>query len=332
VSARAFWTIAPGSGELRAETLPAPGEGEATVRTLASGISRGTESLVFAGRVPASQHAAMRCPFQAGAFPFPVKYGYSAVGVVEAGPAALLGRRVFCLHPHQDRFVAPVAMLHPVPDGVPTRRAVLAANMETALNIAWDAAALPGERVLVIGAGVVGLLAAHLLARVPGVTLTVVDRDPAKAAAAAALGLAFAAPADAPAEAELVVHASGAPEGLALALDRAAFEARIVEASWFGDRAVPLPLGEAFHSRRLRLISSQVGAVAAPMRARRSHPERLALALALLDEARLDALLEGPTPFEDLPATMARLAASPGALCHVVSYDPSVREEPACSA
>jgi threonine dehydrogenase-like Zn-dependent dehydrogenase len=324
MTARAFWTVGPGQGELRAETLPLPGPDEARLRTLASGVSRGTESLVFAGRVPASQHAAMRCPFQAGDFPFPVKYGYSAVGIVEAGPPALIGRRVFCLHPHQDRFVAPASMLHPVPDAVPTRRAVLAANMETALNIAWDAAALPGERVLVIGAGVVGLLAAHLLARVPGVTLTVIDRDPAKARVAAALGLAFAAPADAPAEAELIVHASGSPDGLVLALARAAFEARIVEASWFGDRAVKLPLGEAFHSRRLRLIASQVGSIAGPMRGRRSHAERLALALALLDDARLDALLDGPTPFEGLPAAMARLAGSPGALCHVVAYDPSV--------
>lgn len=324
MTARAFWTVGPGRGELWAETLPVPGQGAALVRTLASGVSRGTEALVFAGRVPPSQHAAMRCPLQAGDFPFPVKYGYSAVGVVEAGPSALVGKRVFCLHPHQDRFVAPASMLHPVPDAVPTRRAVLAANMETALNITWDAAALTGERVLVIGAGVVGLLAAHLLARVPGMMLTVIDSDPAKARVAAALGLGFAAPADAPSEAELIVHASGSPEGLALALGRAAFEARIVEASWFGDRLVPLALGEAFHSRRLRLISSQVGAVATPMRGRRSHAERLALALALLDDARLDVLLDGPTPFADLPATMARLAAHHGALCPVIAYDPSV--------
>lgn len=324
MTARAFWTIGPGKGELRVETLPPPGADEALVRTLASGVSRGTESLVFTGRVPANQHAAMRCPFQAGDFPFPVKYGYSAVGIVEAGPPALIGRRVFCLHPHQDRFLAPAAMLHAVPDAVPTRRAVLAANMETALNIAWDAAALPGERVLVIGAGVVGLLAAHLLARIPGVTLTVIDTDPGKARIAAALGLAFAAPAEALPEAELIVHASGSPDGLSLALARAGFEARIVEASWFGDRVVPLPLGESFHSRRLRLISSQVGSIAAPLRGRRSHAERLSLALTLLDDARLDALLDGPTPFADLPATMARLAASPGALCNVIAYDPSV--------
>jgi threonine dehydrogenase-like Zn-dependent dehydrogenase len=194
--------------------------------------------------------------------------------------------------------------------------------METALNIAWDAAALPGERVLVIGAGVVGLLAAHLLAAIPGVSLTVIDPDPAKARVAAALGLGFAAPDHAPAEGDLIIHASGAPEGLRAALSRAAFEARIVEASWFGDRQVSLPLGEAFHSRRLRIVSSQVGHVGGAMRGRRSHAERMALALSLLADPRLDALLDGPSAFDDLPATMARLAASPGVLCHVVLHRP----------
>jgi threonine dehydrogenase-like Zn-dependent dehydrogenase len=209
-----------------------------------------------------------------------------------------------------------------LPDAVPTRRAVLAANMETAVNIAWDAAALPGERVLVIGAGVVGLLAAHLLAAIPGVSLTLVDPDRGKARIAAALGLAFAAPEDAPAEAELIVHASGAPAGLAFALSHAAFEARIVEASWFGDKHVALPLGEAFHSRRLRLISSQVGHIGGAMRGRRSYAERMALALALLADARLDALLDGPSLFDDLPDTMAALAAASGVLCHVVLHHP----------
>lgn len=321
-AARAFWAIAPGRGEIRAEALRAPGPGEALVETLASGISRGTESLVFQGRVPPSQHAAMRCPLQEGAFTFPVKYGYSAVGLVRAGPEGLLGNRVFCLAPHQSAFLAPAAMLNPVPDLVPTRRAVLAANMETAVNIAWDAAVLPGERVLVVGAGVVGLLAAHLLAAIPGVTLTLVDPDRGKARIAAALGLGFAAPEDAPAEAEVIVHASGAPAGLAFALTHAAFEARIVEASWFGDKPVALPLGEAFHSRRLRLISSQVGHIGGAMRGRRGYAERMALALSLLADARLDALLDGPSRFDDLPDTMAGLAASPGVLCHVVLHHP----------
>lgn len=318
--ARAFWTIAPGRGALQDEALAEPSEGEALVQTLFSGISRGTESLVFAGRVPASEHARMRCPMMGGGFPFPVKYGYSAVGTVERGPADLLGRTVFALAPHQDRFVAPVAMLHPVPEAVPPRRAVLAANMETALNIVWDATPLAGERAMVVGAGVVGVLTALLLARVPAVQVTLVDSNPARAALAEKLGLAFAAPDAAPAEQELIVHASGNPAGLALAIDHAATEARILEASWFGTAPCDIPLGGAFHSRRLRIVATQVGQVAAPMRGRRTHAERLRLALSLLDDPRLDLLLDGPTPFASLPAAMPRILGAAGALCHVVSY------------
>jgi NADPH:quinone reductase-like Zn-dependent oxidoreductase len=308
--ARAFWTVAPGRGELRAETLAAPAAGERLVRTLASGVSRGTEALVFAGRVPPSQYEAMAAPLMGGAFPFPVKYGYAAVGESE-------GQRVLVLHPHQAAFLAPAAMCIPVPDAVPTRRAVLGANMETALNIAWDAAALPGERILVVGAGVVGLLTAWLLARIPGCAVMVVDIDPARLAVARALGC--AASLDAPGGQDLVIHASASEAGLRTALAACAFEARIVEASWFGDRAPALNLGEAFHAKRLRLISSQVGAVSPAMRARRTHGERLATALALLADPVLDMLLEPPTRFADLPAAMPRLLA--GGLCHVITYE-----------
>jgi threonine dehydrogenase-like Zn-dependent dehydrogenase len=312
-AARAFWTVAPGRGEIRGETLPAASSDRLVVRALASGVSRGTESLVFAGRVPPSQHEAMRAPLMGGQFPFPVKYGYSVVG------RAADGGRVFVLHPHQDVFAAPAAMCIPVPDDVPTRRAVLAANMETALNLCWDAAPLAGERMLVIGAGVVGLLAAALLARLPAARVTVVDIDPAREALARRLGCEFAAPASAPRDQELVVHASASEAGLRLALDRAAFEARIIEASWYGDNAPSLPLGEAFHARRLRLIATQVGAVAPAMRGRRSHGERLAMALELLADPAYDALLDGPTRFDDMPAAMPRILA-PGGLCHVITY------------
>lgn len=320
IRARGFWAVAPGRGELRQEVLAAPARDQALVRTLYSGISRGTESLVFAGHVPASEYQRMRCPMMAGAFPFPVKYGYSAVGVVERGPDALLGQTVFALAPHQDRFVAALSMLHPLPPGVPARRAVLAANMETALNIFWDAAPLAGERIMVIGAGVVGTLAALLLARLPAADVTLVDRAPARAALAGALGLRFALPDRAPAEQELIVHASGDPAGLNLALACAADEARILEASWFGETPCPVPLGGAFHSRRLRIIATQVGRIAGAMRGRRSHAERLGLALGLLDEAGLDRLLDGPTRLENLPAAMPGILGAPGALCHVVTY------------
>jgi len=308
--ARAFWTVAPGCGEIREEILAEDG---VLVRTLATGISRGTESLVFAGRVPESQYAVMGAPLMGGAFPFPVKYGYSAVGVDRAG------RRVFVLHPHQTLFRAPAAMCIPVPDGVPTERAVLAANMETALNILWDAAPLAGERMMVIGAGVVGLLTASLLARMPAARVTVVDIDPTRAPLARAFGCAFAAPEAAPGEQELIVHASASEAGLRLALSHAAFEARIVEASWYGDKAPSLPLGEAFHVRRLRLLSTQVGSVATPMRGRRAFADRLATALELLADPAYDALLDARVRFARMPEEMPRLLS--GGLCHVITYE-----------
>ncbi len=309
--ARAFWTVGPGVGELRTEAL-APGPDDIVVRSLASGISRGTEATVFAGRVPPSQYDVMRAPLMAGEFPFPVKYGYASVGTTPDGA------RVFVLHPHQDCFLAQAAMCVPVPDDVPTDRAVLAANMETALNIVWDATPLAGERIMVVGAGVVGLLTAALLAKLPATRVTVVDIDPARSAIAEKFGCAFASPQTAPVDQELIVHASGTEAGLRLALACAAFEGRIVEASWFADKTPALPLGEAFHPRRLRLISSQVGSIAAPMRGRRTHRERLATALALLADPTFDALLQPPTDFADLPTAMPRLLA--GGLCHVVRY------------
>ena len=319
--ARAFWTMEPGRGEIRVTPLRPPGPNEVLVQALKSGISRGTESLVFRGLVPASQRTAMRCPFQEGEFPGPVKYGYASVGRIESGPAELRGRRVFCLHPHQDRYVVPVDAVTLLPDAVSDARAVLAANMETAVNSLWDATPRLGDRIAVVGAGVVGCLAAALTARIPGVRVELIDPDPRRAAVAAQLGCAYAAPAQAAGDVDLVMHASGNPDGLATALGLAGFEATVLEMSWYGDRMVPAPLGEAFHSRRLTLRSSQVGAIAPAQRARWSHRRRLSLALDLLADPVFDVLLSGESPFEDLPATLARLASTPdGALCHVIAY------------
>jgi threonine dehydrogenase-like Zn-dependent dehydrogenase len=319
--ARAFWVVAPGRGALREETLPARGADDVLVRAVASGISRGTESLVFTGRVPESQYRAMRCPFQAGDFPAPVKYGYASVGVVEAGPAALVGRRVFALHPHQDHYVVPADAVVLLPDEVPERRAVLAANMETAVNALWDGAPRIGDRVAVVGAGTVGCLAAALAARIPGTRVELIDIDSGRAALAAALGCRFAHPEDASAEADLVIHASGSAAGLATALSLAGFEATVLELSWYGNAAVPAPLGEAFHAKRLTLRSSQVGSVATARRARWSHRRRLALALDLLRDPVFDRVITGECGFADLPATMAMLATNPaGALCQLVRY------------
>jgi threonine dehydrogenase-like Zn-dependent dehydrogenase len=320
--AQAFWVTAPGRGEIRSQPLRAAASGEVRIRTIASAISRGTETLVFRGEVPESEWRRMRCPFQEGEFPAPVKYGYSTLGVVENGPSEMLGRRVFCLHPHQDRFIVPIDAVIAVPEEVPDRRATLAANMETAVNALWDAEPGLGDHIAVIGAGVVGCLIATLAARLPGAEVELIDIDPDRAPIAAALGCIFANPQTARPEADLVIHASGAPEGLVTALAIAGFEATVLEVSWYGNRAVPLPLGGAFHSRRLVLSASQVGALPAMRRQRWTHRRRLALALSLLRDPAFDVLLSGESEFSALPELMPRLAASPaGLLCHTLRYD-----------
>lgn len=321
---RAYWVTGPGQGELRPCELAAPGPGEVRVRSLYSAISRGTEALVALGRVPPSQHGVMRAPFQEGEFPFPVKYGYANVGVVEAGEGGLVGREVFCLYPHQTHYVVPRAAVTPLPGALPAARAVLAANMETALNAVWDAAPRAGERIHVVGAGVVGCLVAYLCGRIPGTEVTLADIAPGRAAIAAALGVGFAPPDALAPDADLVLHASGSPAGLRTALAVAGMEARIVELSWYGAAEVPLPLGEAFHSRRLTLQSSQVGQVAPVMRPRWSYARRLAKVLDLLGDPVLDQLISAEIDFDDLPVAMPQLARNPGdALCARIVYPKS---------
>ncbi len=319
-TARAFWVEAPGQGAIRTQALPAPGPDEVRVRACYSAISRGTETLVFHGRVPESEYARMRAPFQDGDFPAPVKYGYSSVGMVEAGPSDLQGRYVFCLHPHQDHYVVPVAMVQPLPEALPPERAVLAANMETALNGLWDAAPRIGDRIAVIGAGVVGTLIAWLCRNIPGTRVELIDIDDSREPLARALDIDFSTPAQAQDECDLVIHASGSQGGLQQALTLAGQEATIIEMSWFGAQPVSLPLGEAFHSRRLTLRASQVGTVSPARSARRTYAERMAQALTLLDDARLDALIDAESDFEALPVTMARVTTQPGTLCHRIRY------------
>lgn len=315
----AFWATGPGAGELRAEPLDPPGEGEVLVRTLVSGVSRGTEALVLRGEVPESEWVRMRAPFQSGRFPFPVKFGYLNVGVVERGPAALEGRTVFTLYPHQSSFVVPVEAVIRVPDDVPGRRAVLAGAVETAVNVLWDARPLVGDRVVVVGAGMIGCSIARLARGIPGTEVTLVDVDPAKRAVAEALGVRFSEPADL--DADVVIEASGSQQGLDFALRAAATDGEVVVASWYGSAPIQVPLGADFHSRRLTLRASQVGAVAQSRRGRRSTRDRLALALRLLADPAFDALLTGSSPWTDLPAVMAALAdGSATDLCRTIDW------------
>lgn len=320
--AQAFWLVEPGRGEVRPMSLPARGADDVVVRTLRSGVSRGTESLVFRGGVPPDQYTAMRAPFQEGDFPGPVKYGYLNVGVVEHGPETLHGRTVFCLYPHQTRYVVPAASVVALPEGVPASRAVLAGTVETAVNALWDAAPLVGDRVTVVGAGMVGCCVARLLARMPGVEVELVDVEPDRAKVAAALEVGFSHPEDARPDRDLVVHTSATSAGLQLSLGLLAPEGTVIELSWYGDTDVRLSLGGAFHSGRLAVRASQVGAVSPRRRGTRSTRDRLALALDLLRDPAFDGLLTGESRFTELPDVMARLAAGslPG-LCHSITYE-----------
>jgi threonine dehydrogenase-like Zn-dependent dehydrogenase len=349
--ARAFWLVEPGRGALRDEPLPPLEPGQVEVRTLYSGVSRGTEALVFRGEVPASERQRMRAPFQAGDFPAPVKYGYINVGRIEGGalfPTGSVptgsdkdaheglhraapqdaendpehGRLVFCLYPHQSRYRVPAEAVQPIPETVPAERAVLAAHMETAVNGLWDARPGIGDRIAVVGAGTLGCLCAWLASRIPGCEVELIDTDPRRGRIAAALGVAFADPQNAKLEADRVIHASGTAAGLTTALTLAGFESQVIELSWFGARRIDIPLGEAFHARRLTLRSSQVGTLPPEQRGRWDHRRRLRLALALLADPALDVLITGEDRFESLPEVMAKLAAGPGdTLMHRIRYD-----------
>jgi threonine dehydrogenase-like Zn-dependent dehydrogenase len=308
-SSQALWYVRQGECGLNRVQFSPPVAGEVTVRALYSAVSRGTERLIFEGRIPPTEFERMRGPNQDGKFPFPVKYGYCVTGIVEAGDDDLVGKPVFALHPHQKRFTLNRKWVTQLPPDVPPRRAVLAANLETALNGLWDSEAGAGDRVVVIGCGIVGLLCAWLASKLPGSEVTIIDADPRKARFAAALGLRFRAPNDTPKDADIVIHASSSSGGLALALDCAGFEARIVELSWYGATQVPVALGEAFHVKRLHLVSSQVGTVATSRRSRWDHGRRMAKALDLLRDPLLDALIDTEIPFADAPASMSGIFA-----------------------
>ena len=318
--AQALWYVGPNRAEIRTETL-APDVGDIHIEALYGGISRGTERLVFTGRVPESEYARMRAPFMDGAFPFPVKYGYATVGRIVGGPDELVGRTAFVLFPHQTAFAVPADRITLLPADVPASRAVLAANMETALNAIWDAAPGPAGRIAVVGAGVVGSLCAWLAGKLPGAEVTLVDIDARRAAVAAALGVRFAPPDAAPGECDVVIHASASAAGLTTALRLAGNEAAVVELSWYGAGDIPVPLGEAFHSRRLRLISSQVGQVAPSRRPRWSYARRMEAAIGLLADPALDALIAPSVDFHDLPAQLPKILSAPsGVLCQLIRY------------
>lgn len=321
ILSQSLWYVAPERAEIRSEPMaPITNEG-VCVRALFGALSRGTESLVYRGLVPESEYSRMIAPWMGGAFPFPVQYGYSNVGIVEAGPSDWIGKYVFALQPHKTIYQTVTQDIVPLPSGVSAERAVLAANMETALNAIWDATPGPGDRITVIGGGVVGCLVAYLCGHLPSAEVTLVDINPKRAAIANTLGVHFSLPEKAPSDCDVVFHCSASVTGLATAIGAAGNEATVLELSWYGANLVQAPLGGAFHSRQIRLQSSQVGHVSSSHRPRWTHRRRLQAALKMLTDKRLDALLETAVDFIDLPDRLPDLlGAQSDALCCLIRY------------
>lgn len=319
--ARSLWYLAPEKVQLRSESLKPLKDGEVRVRALFGALSRGTESLVYRGEIPESEYQRMAAPWMGGTFPYPVKYGYCHVGRIEDGPADWIGQRVFALRPHESMYVSALKDVVPLPVGLTPERAVLSANMETALNAVWDASPGPGDQILIVGGGVVGCLIAYLCAGLKGANVTLVDINPDRASVATALGVQFALPQNAPKECDVVFHCSASAAGLATAIGAAGEEAQVLELSWFGNREISLSLGGAFHSRQIRLQSSQVGHISATRRPRWTHRRRLQAAMGMLIDERLDVLLTHSVDFEDLPDQLPNLLGSKSqALCSLIRY------------
>lgn len=322
---RELWFVAPGRVELRAAPESGPlAEGQVRARALASGISQGTELLLYSGEGPTPFDPSLD---DAGAPTYPRRYGYCWVGEVCETRSAQhpLGCRVFALAPHGDEHVAAAARLHPLPDLVPPERAVLAANLETAINVVWDGGIALGDDVLVLGGGVVGLLCGHV-ARLGGARrVSLVEPSEARRNVALKLGFDAAVPPDgsAHADADVVIEATGNPASLDAAIARTRFEGVIVVASFYGKRVAGVALGSEFHRRRLSLRASQVSHLPPARAARWSFERRFGLVCQLLHDASLDALLSPPVAFAQAPAVYQRLAAAPAeALQTVFCYGP----------
>ena len=320
-TATAFWITGKQRGELRTTELPPHTNEEVRIRTLYSAISLGTEALIFNNAVPSTEYERMRAPFQEGEFPTPIKYGYINVGRVEDGPDSLRGRVVFCLYPHQTHYIVSSDAVTLLPTDIPAERAVLAANLETAINALWDASVSIGDRITIVGAGVVGCLVGWLAASIPGCDVELIDINSERAAVCQALGLQFSLPESAQNDRDLLIHTSATQDGLTTALQLAGFEATILELSWYGDKMTTIPLGGAFHSKRLQLRSSQVGQIAPNQRSRWDYKRRLTLALSLLNDDALDNLISGESAFADMPQTFQYLInEGRHSLCHRIKY------------
>lgn len=306
----ALWFEDRHTGKIMEETVPPLAADMCLVKAQFSAISSGTERTVFSGDVPPVLHEEMRCPYMGGSFSFPVKYGYSLVGEVVAGPESLLYKRVHVLHPHQTLAAVRCEDLLVLPENLPPARATLISNLETAITAVWDSGVHVGDRALVAGFGIIGSLVARLLSGIPGTEVYVTDSDPHKTGLATRMGFALYEPLQHP-DLDVAFNASATAEGLQSAIDSLGTEGRVIELSWYGTHDVHLWLGDTFHSRRKAILCSQVSTIPAAMRTRWSRQRRRELAARLLCDPVFDQHISHVVRFEELPEVFDRLLTMP---------------------
>jgi 2-desacetyl-2-hydroxyethyl bacteriochlorophyllide A dehydrogenase len=326
VQARRLLFVAPRRVEVASVDVREPGPGQLLVRTLHSGISTGTELLCYRGLLDQDLPLDERIGALGGSFRYPFPYGYNCVGRVERSTAAVpAGTLVFAFHPHQDRFVVSEADVVVLPHGTDPRSATLFALVETGLQLSLDAGQVAHETVVVLGLGAVGLITALLLQRA-GATVVAGDPLAERRDLALSLGIPAAPPEELPSRlppvgVPVVVELSGSPEALPTALSLLAHEGTALVGSWYGEQQVVLPLGGAFHRRRLTIRSSQVSSIPAGLAGRWDVARRRQVAVALLAELPLPALATTEMAFDDAPLAYQALdRRAPGVLHVALRY------------
>lgn len=312
-----LWFTAPFSVEVREVTLPAPAADEVVVRTRYSAVSAGTELLLYRGQMPGSMSLDATLSSLQQSSGYPLQYGYACVGEVQQTGRDVdpdwQGRQVFSFQPHASHFLATTDQLIAVPDDLSAQAAVFLPNMETAVNLVQDGQPLIGERVVVLGQGIVGLLLSGLLARFPLADLAAVEGQPDRQDLARTFGVkdvyspdeatrAVASSSDgypAMADADLIYEVSGQPEALNLAIALSGFASRIVIGSWYGSKRVPIDLGGKAHRNRLQLITSQVSTLAPGLSGRWDKQRRYHLAWDMIRATDTAQLITHNLPLEE---------------------------------
>ena len=325
---------APYRVELQHSTIGSPGPGEVSVRTLVSAVSSGTEMLLYRGQMPPEMRVDESIPALDGAFQYPIKYGYAAVGRVEEKGTGVqdveVEDLVFCFRPHESAFVCGETDLIKVRNGVEPEDAVFLPTMETAVNLVMDGQPLIGEQVAVFGQGVVGLLVTALLSMTPLSSLVTIDQYEQRREESLALGATCSLSPDKPdlvevlqgsrdyRGADLSFELSGNPAALDMAIKAAGYGGRIVVGSWYGTKESKLDLGGRFHRDRVRLISSQVSTIAPEWSGRWSKARRFDVAWSMIRKLRPSRLVSHAFSLEEAPLAYELLDRDPGSALQVL--------------